>query len=101
MSEVFKECDEESNKKHKRSKKIILICIVILLITVLIIISCLNYNEGYKKPINNHFKAIEKADTKMFLEDVPEFIYKNGYTVNDDYMKKQLEIMEFRLRKKY
>lgn len=98
MSEVFKEVNEELNKKHKCSKRIIVIGIIIFVIALLIIIGCLNYKGGYQKPIYHHFKAIEKADSEMFLEDVPEFIYRDGYTVNDDYMKKQLEIMEFRLR---
>ncbi len=101
MSEVFKQCDEGLNRKSKKTKRVVIISVIIFIIAILLIISCLNYIGGYKKPIHNHFKAIEKADSKMFLKDVPEFIYKDGYTVNDDYMKKQLEKMEFRLRQKY
>lgn len=70
--------------KTKDKNTIIGLCAVGAAVIILVIIlACVigNANTGYKKPIANVFKAIEKTDGKALEDALPEYIVDN---VDDD-----------------
>lgn len=65
---------------------------VLALIIILIIIIA-NVAGGYKTPINNMFKGMQKANLKTYLKAFPEFMEMDEY-VDQDEMDEMLESLE-------
>ena len=62
--------------------------VVILLAIIINVIS-----GGWKTPIDNYFKGMQKADAKMYLKAFPEFLDKDD-TVDKEYMEDMKENLE-------
>ena len=50
---------------------------------------------GYKKPLDNYFKGIQKADSDIYLKAYPEFAREDMEdTYDNKYLDKRLESFE-------
>jgi DNA-directed RNA polymerase subunit M/transcription elongation factor TFIIS len=65
------------------------VALAVLVLTLIINI----VSGGWKTPIDNYFKGMQKADAKMYLKAFPEFLDKDD-TIDKEYMKDMLENLE-------
>lgn len=63
--------------------------IVVIILSIFISI----FTGGWKKPIDNYFKGMQKGNAKVYLKAFPEFLDMDD-TVDEDYMDKMLDNLE-------
>ena len=62
-----------TSTKSANAKKYVLIAGVVAVVAIIIAIISSIFGSGWKKPIKNYFKGMEKADSKTYLSAFPEF----------------------------
>ena len=112
--EKFKEnANMESIKelqKNPNFNKILGIAVIAVAAIIIIAIIISIATSGYKKPIDNFFKGIQKTDAEAFISTVPEYItesmednIKDGYYGEDvdsieeyyeNYLEEMLDVLE-------
>ena len=65
----------------------------VLALVVLLIVIIANISGGYKTPISNMFKGMQKANLKTYLKAYPEFMEMDEYVDQED-MDDMLESLE-------
>ena len=65
---------------------------------IAIIVSILT--SGWKKPIDNYFKGMQKADLKTYEKAFPDF-YNNKMDLDEDFMDKMLDNLEDKYGEKF
>lgn len=86
----------ESNvPNNNNTKKFALIGGIAVAAVLVIILLIALLGGGYKKPLNNYFKGIEKANSDTYLKAYPEFTREDMEdTYDNDYLDKRLENFE-------
>lgn len=82
-----------SSAKSNNTKNIAIIGGIVAAVIVIIAIICSIIGGGWKKPIDNYFKGMEKANAKTYLKAFPEFMDMDD-TVDDDYMEDMKDSFE-------
>lgn len=84
----------ESNTPNNTKKIAIIAGIAVAAILVIILLISL-LGSGYKTPLNNYFKGIEKAKSETYLKAYPEFVREEMEdTYDDEYLEKRVETFE-------
>ena len=76
-----------SSDKKDTIKKVGIIAGAVAVVVVIISIIASIIGSGYKKPIENIVKGMNKGDSDIYLKAYPDFLKMNK-TVDDDYLKK-------------
>lgn len=82
-----------STAKTNNTKNIAIIAGIAAVVVILIAIICSIFGGGWKKPIDNYFKGMEKANAKTYLKAYPEFMDMDE-TVDDDFMEDMMDSFE-------
>lgn len=75
------------------NKKDLMTIIVIFFIVGLVLLGCLKIQNRYKKPIENYFAGIEKANINTYSEAFPEFMGVDK-TMSEESLKQDLKELE-------
>lgn len=77
--------------KNDNTKNIVVIAVVAAVVIALIVLLSSVLGGGYKKPVKNFFKGMEKADAEMYMSAFPEFM---DYDYDKDDMEDMLDMLE-------
>lgn len=96
MSDMKKE-DVELGKdsSNGNKKKIAIIGGIVAAVAVVILLIVSLIGGGYKKPIQNYFAGINKANAKTYLKAAPSFAKEDlEDKIDDDFLEKRKDSME-------
>jgi len=82
-----------SSAKTNNTKNIAILAGVAAAVVILIVIICSIFGKGYKKPIDNYFKGMEKGNADTYLKAFPEFMEMDK-TVDEDFMEDMKDELE-------
>lgn len=97
--EIPNETEEVINNTETKASKLLdtkMIAIIGGVAAIAVIILSIIFSiatGGWKKPIDNYFKGMQKANAKVYLKAFPEFLDMDD-TVDEDYMEKMLDNLE-------
>lgn len=82
-----------ANTKSGNGKNIAIVGGIVAAIIVIAIIIFSIFGNGYKKPIDNYFKGMEKGNAETYLKAFPEFMDMDK-NIDEDYMEEMLDNLE-------
>ncbi len=91
--EFGKETPEKNNKKTFAIIGGAIVAVVAIILIIVAIVS-----GGYKSPIKNYYKGLEKADSKAYVKAYPDFMKDD---IEDKYDDEALEDMKEATEKEY
>ena len=85
--------ETSASANSNNTKNIAIIGGIAAAVVILLVIIFSIFGKGWKKPINNYFKGMEKGKADTYLKAFPEFM-DMGDTVDDDFMEEMLDSYE-------
>ena len=82
-----------STAKSNNTKNIAIIAGIAAAVVILLVVIFSIFGGGYKKPIDNYFKGMQKGNAETYLKAFPEFMDMDK-NVDEDYMEDMLDSFE-------
>ena len=85
--------ETSTSANSNNTKNIAIIGGIAAAVVILLVIIFSIFGKGWKKPIDNYFKGMEKGKADTMLKAYPEFMDMDE-TIDDDYMDDSMDVLE-------